>query len=139
MRFFFYGTLIDPEVRTAVMGRDAVDGSTVAPAVVHGWRAVFVQGRPYPAAMPRRGHDLRGILVDGVPERLMPRLSAYEGPEYVARIVKVETVGHVSDGDAFVFVAGPECRLSASPWRFADWERRHKRRFLAGVRASRLA
>jgi len=47
MRLFFFGTLLDRELREAVLGR-APPAGAVEPAVACGFRRVAVAGRPYP-------------------------------------------------------------------------------------------
>ncbi|MEX2453227.1 MAG: gamma-glutamylcyclotransferase family protein [Rhodospirillaceae bacterium] len=138
MRFFFYGTLIDPDVRTLVLGREAAASCRVEPANLPGWRAVRVQGKTYPAVVERRGATTGGMIADGLPEAAMARLIAYEGPEYVVRDLPVEIGADGGRTVASVFVAGPECRITTAFWRFADWERRDKRRFVAALRSGRL-
>jgi len=46
-RFFFYGTLMDPSVRRAVLGRP-VERSRLQRAVLPGFRRVFRRGATYP-------------------------------------------------------------------------------------------
>ncbi|MBL8834369.1 MAG: gamma-glutamylcyclotransferase, partial [Rhodospirillales bacterium] len=50
MRFFFYGTLIDPDVRRAVLGRLAP--ASVEPATLKGWRRFSAKGVTFPIARP---------------------------------------------------------------------------------------
>lgn len=138
MRFFFYGTLIDPDVRTLVLGREAEAACRAEPGSLPGWRAVRVQGKTYPAVVERRGATTGGVIADGLPAAAMARLVAYEGPEYVVRELPVECGANGERAVASVFVAGPECRITTADWRFTDWERRDKRRFVAGLRSCRL-
>ena len=102
---FFYGTLIDPDVRAAVLGRLG-DRAPAIPDTLAGWQAVGVRGRVYPVIVPASEYSLR-------------------------------TVRLVSGEDAFVFTGSAVCRPDGRPWSFADWRRRHKRGFLAGMRPGR--
>lgn len=135
MRFFFYGTLIDPDVRIRVFGRGLAASCGVAPARLDGWRAAAILGESYPAAAPRRGSAAAGVLVDGLPGGVLPLLDAYEGPEYALRELAVVGDGGVPTVAAVVYVASPVCRVAGSDWDYSRWRRRHKRRFVAGLPA----
>lgn len=141
MRFFFYGTLIDPDVRACVIGPDA-ETWRISDAVLRDWRTVRVAGRPYPAIVPRRGATTAGILADGAADHVLPRLLAYEGAEYVLKSVEV---GIAEEGDggipgiveAYVFAASAACDVSPAGWSFAAWQRRHRKTTIAALRARR--
>ena len=131
---FFYGTLIDPDVRAAVLGRLG-DRAPAIPDTLAGWQAVGVRGRVYPVIVPASSESVTGIRVTfaaAAARRAMDRLVAFEGAEYSLRTVRL-----VSGEDAFVFTGSAVCRPDGRPWSFADWRRRHKRGFLAGMRPGR--
>lgn len=135
MRFFFYGTLIDPEVRALALGGLA-EGCTVEAARLDGWRRVGVRGRTYPAVVLRPGAATDGVVAHDLPGAALPLLTAYEGPEYEIRELTVQAAaGAIA---ASVFVAGPSCRTGLLDWRFEDWQRRHRNRFLTRLRGGRL-
>ncbi len=139
MRFFFYGTLRDRDVRAFVLGPDS-DTWTVTAAVLRGWRAAVVAGRTYPAAVPRRGAVSDGIVIDGIGEGALSRLLAYEGPEYLLRRLDVEVAGRgrfCETAPAFVFAASRDCVVSPAAWRFDEWRRRHRMSVLRAFRAGR--
>ncbi len=128
MRFFFYGTLIDDDVRALVLGAQAV-GLEVAPAELAGWRCVSVRGKTYPAVVRSAAATTPGVLTRELPDGAVAALTAYEGPEYDLIRADVSASGEVSA--AAVFVAGSSCRVSARPWDFDAWQRLHKRTFVA--------
>ncbi|CAN0557895.1 unnamed protein product, partial [Laminaria digitata] len=49
--FFFYGTLIDADVRAAVLG-SFTESETVLPDRLPGWRRAGLRGRRYPVIVP---------------------------------------------------------------------------------------
>lgn len=132
MRFFFYGTLIDPEVRDLVLGRLA-RAATAIPATLGGWRAVRVYGRSYPALVRVRDAVAEGVLVAGLPREALDRLVRYEGPAYDLVVLDVEGADGRSR-TARVFVAGESCRVDGRPWSYADWCRRDRKAFIQRLR-----
>lgn len=126
MRFFFYGTLLDADLRHAVLGR--VSGCLQgAPAELPGYEARLAAGRRYPLAVPRRGAALPGIVVALPHRRAVARLVAYEGPEYrLARCsVRLASGRRVT---AAVFLAKGRARASPTPWRLDAWRNSARRR-----------
>ena len=51
MDYFFYGTLMDPDVRALVLS-PAMRDVAVEAAVLEGYRRVFMRGRVYPVVIP---------------------------------------------------------------------------------------
>lgn len=125
MRFFFYGTLLDTELRRAVLGRMARRLSPT-PATLEGFEARIAAGRRYPLAIRRRGAVLSGIVMT-LPRRAARRIIAYEGPEYrcVRRAVRLAGGAALS---AAVFLASGRARAARTPWRIEDWRKDARRR-----------
>ncbi|MBX9634916.1 MAG: gamma-glutamylcyclotransferase [Magnetospirillum sp.] len=126
MKLFFYGTLMDAEVRELVCGRplDAVE-----PAIAQGFRRVFVAGRHYPMLLPHASGWVEGTLVTGLDALTVHRLQVYEGWEYSLHPIKVRTnSGHMVL--AHVFMCPPSIAPLKRDWRLEEWQRRHKRTFL---------
>ncbi len=134
MRLFFFGTLLDAELRQAVIGR----ALPAEPAVVRGFRRVVVAGRGYPMLVAAAGGRVDGIVVGGLDPEAIRRLHAYEGGEYALRPIRVRTgAGPVLPALAF------RCRAGVVPgraeWRFERWQRRHKRSVLRRAALRRWA
>jgi gamma-glutamylcyclotransferase (GGCT)/AIG2-like uncharacterized protein YtfP len=130
MNLFFYGTLMDAEVRELVCGRtlDAVE-----PAIAQGFRRVFVAGRHYPMLLPHASGWVEGTLVTGVDPLTVHRLQVYEGWEYSLQPLKVRaSSGHMVM--AHVFLCPPTIAPNKRHWRLDEWQRRHKRTFLPKAR-----
>ncbi|MGB0632762.1 MAG: gamma-glutamylcyclotransferase family protein [Alphaproteobacteria bacterium] len=128
--YFFYGTLIDPDIRAAVLGRAAADLSPVDDTL-SGWRTVFVSGKTYPVIVPSAAHSVRGVRMAIPDPALRQRLRYFEGPEY-----DIATLKLVSGESANVFVGSKPGRPGSRGWEFDIWQRRHKARFLARIRSA---
>lgn len=132
MQLFFFGTLMDSEIRTIVMGRD-VDPDRIQPAIAQGFRRVFVAGRHYPMLLKHSSGWVEGTLVSGVDQHRLHRLQVYEGWEYALRPIQVQTkAGHKVM--AHVFMCPPGIDADPRPWTLEGWQRRHKRVFLPKAR-----
>lgn len=132
MKLFFFGTLMDAEVRSLVMGRDA-DPGTIEPAIAQGFRRVFVAGRHYPMLLAHASGWVEGTLVHGLDAERVHRLQVYEGWEYSLQPIQVQTnSGHKVM--AHVFMCPPHIEADPREWRLDQWQRRHKRTFLPKAR-----
>lgn len=133
MRFFFYGTLMDADVRDSVLGRSDA-AALIEPAVLEGYRRVPVRGRTYPVALPRRGHRVDGILARGLSAADFSRLTLFEGDEYrpTECTVSLKSGRVVS---AWTYVGSPLVTPTVQGWDLATWQRRYKTAFLRRIRA----
>jgi Gamma-glutamyl cyclotransferase, AIG2-like len=127
MRFFFYGSLLDPAIRRAVMGRWAAR-CRIVPAELDGWRRCRYRRTIYPVLLRKPGAAVRGCLIEDVAAEAASRLAAFEGPAYrVARISARLTGGGVADACVFL----PSRRLAgAESWNLSEWSRGRQRRAL---------
>jgi gamma-glutamylcyclotransferase (GGCT)/AIG2-like uncharacterized protein YtfP len=130
MRFFFYGTLRDPEVRRAVIG-PGVERIAIEPGSLAGYRCVFVRGRPYPVLRPERGGCVEGVIATGVDSVQAARIDRFETEEYRAgKAQAADASGKAVE--AIVYFAARPGLATATPWRLDEWQRRHKRGSLRG-------
>jgi len=128
MPFFFYGTLLDAEVRRRVLGAPG-RAARLTPAVLHGWRRVYVRGRTYPVVTPARGCRVEGLLAQALPFAAARRVRLFESDEYREIVLPVLT----PDGaavEARLFVARHPSLATGRPWTVEDWRRRHRAAFL---------
>jgi gamma-glutamylcyclotransferase (GGCT)/AIG2-like uncharacterized protein YtfP len=126
---FAYGTLLFPEVLTAVTGR----ALAAEPAALDGYVRRCVIGEIFPAIVEAdRGDRVAGLLYLGVDDRTWNRLDRFEGDLYERRRVKIAT------RDAFTYVLGSAWRhrLGAEPWDPAAFARDHLDAFLARLAGS---
>ncbi len=130
MRFFFYGTLMDEDVRRAVLGVRAL--APLESAILEGWRRVKMAGVSYPMIVRARNHKVDGILMHGIDRRALELLQEYEGDDYAMIGVEVRTAEARISARMFVPRPGLPVR-GRGPWDLLTWQRRHKRRFLGAM------
>jgi hypothetical protein len=134
MRFFFYGTLMDPDLRALVIGRTA--GIGIEPATLIGWRRRRAVGFAFPIAVPAPGRRIEGVLARGLDRAALRRLCRYEDDGY--RLVKVAVrlarSGRSVPALLFTPMRG-RFRGGRGTWSLARWQRREKRRQLPRLRA----
>lgn len=132
MRYFFYGTLLDADVRAMVLSPGSRD-FPVEPAMLLGYRRVFMAERVYPVVAPSLECSAAGVLSGELNAEDAGRLAEFESDEYDE--VTLDVIDQVGRSIAArVFVAGPKAVPSAAAWDLADWRRRHKRAFLRRTR-----
>src|SRR5690606_9848568 len=78
MRFFFYGTLLDADLRRVLCG-PAADRWTIASATLADHRRGRSPGRTYPFLLPAPGESVDGIVADGVDATAAAVMTLYEG------------------------------------------------------------
>jgi len=131
MHFFFYGTLLDAEVRRAVMPHLA-DDLLLQPARLQGYRRVRARRATYPVLVghPRRAVD--GLLAGGLDARALFRMAQFEGDRYLPRRLGVRA----ADGrflHAWVFMPARASHAASGDWCIRRWRSRHKRRLLGDI------
>jgi gamma-glutamylcyclotransferase (GGCT)/AIG2-like uncharacterized protein YtfP len=108
---FVYGTLLFPEVLSALLGR--VPESE--PATVEGWRVAALPGRVYPGLVPGRGVT-KGLLITGLTADEWRMLDTFESDEYQLRRVSV------ADGRRpWTYVLASESNASSDDWNATDF------------------
>ena len=123
MRMFFFGTLVDPDLRAIVLGRDphALD---VERASVFGMRRSRALGEWYPILVPDPAGRVDGLLAGGLTARDIDRLRFYEGIEYDLQPIQVFA------GDrhhtAHAFTATDRLAESGDAWDLSAWQRTDK-------------
>jgi hypothetical protein len=133
MRFFFYGTLMDADIRQAVLGDRAPE--TVEPATLLGYRRVAAANGAYPLLVKASGYEVDGVVVRGLDKTAQLRLNRYEGDEYALIDVVVAT-REKRALRVMVYVPARDNapRRSPGPWTLDMWQRRHKRELLALIK-----
>ena len=133
MRYFFYGTLIDPDIRRHVMGERAP--AAVEPAKLPGWRRFSLKGASFPIARPDRTAAIDGVLARGLDKEAGRLLDIYEGPGYGRTIVSaIDARGKAHDAVLFVEDGSVEFVAVPQPWDYEAWVRRHKKTFMAALK-----
>jgi hypothetical protein len=121
MRYFFYGSLTDPDVLAIVLGRPRIDG---VPAALRGWRRWRVAGACYPLISPAPGGCVEGVVLDASPAEAR-RLAWYEGEDYDLRELR-PTLASGEPVAALVFLPKPDLAHADEPWDPTLWRREHK-------------
>lgn len=128
MDFFFYGTLMDPDIRRLALG-PAAERPRLEPARLHGYRRMATLRSTAPVLTPRRGASVDGLLARGLDRYGAGRLRHFEGADY--RLVQRRV--RLADGRmvwALVYLGAGRVPVRRAPWLLATWQRRHKRTFL---------
>lgn len=133
--YFFYGSLMDADILSAVAG-ERIPPAGLIPARLPGYERMSASSGVFPfiVADPGAVEGVEGVLVRGIGPAAVRRLARYEGPGYVAAKKPVTTAEGSSE--AFVFISLRPGRSSGKPWDFETWRRRHKRRLLRALAAS---
>lgn len=136
MRFFFYGTLLDPDVRRLVLAQCARE-LRCRPAALGGWTRVQASHGCFPVVRRRPGGRVPGLLVEGVDLPGLYRMAHFEGDGYTLGRVAVAVPGTAPGGsvrlECHVFLPERRGLCLSGGWSLADWQRREKRRFLPRV------
>ena len=127
--FFFYGTLVDADVRQLVLGRE-VPEAAVQPAELAGFQRYAVREQPFPAAVPQPGSTIDGVIMPSASLNDAAMLTCFEGSDYEARLCRVtcSAIGG-RDQDAWVFVASDRVPRGEPGWSIDDWRAQHKPAF----------
>lgn len=110
---FVYGTLMVPEVLTALLGRVP----QIKAATLEGYRRFSVPGERYPAIVSAARSRVRGRLLVGLTASELAQLDAYEGDAYVRTEVALLVDGEVTPAACYVW-RDPEVALASHD----DWD-----------------
>lgn len=126
-RFFFYGTLLDADLRRHVIGRDLAATELVA-ASVSGFRRVRVEGQGYPMLVAGAATDrVDGVIASGLDAREIAALVAYEGVGYGLQPIATRLADGTScEAQIFRPISGGGHKPSDEAWDLARWQREHK-------------
>jgi Gamma-glutamyl cyclotransferase, AIG2-like len=131
-RFFVYGTLLDRDVTSLVLGR-RLPPAAFAPALLPRHRRRRAKGASYPVVVRAPGSEVSGAVISGLSARDVARLAAYEGPGYRIVMVGVSIAGRRETVSVFEPVFS-RLQPSSEPWDLAPWQRRSKRAFVERLR-----
>lgn len=128
MRYFFYGSLTDPDVLAAVLGRRP----RLAPAAIAGWRRLRVAGESYPLIIPAAGERVEGAVADVGPAGAR-RLAWYEGDDY-SQVDLPVLLATGEEAAAGVFLPSAGLAHAGEPWDPIAWARTEKPALLEAAR-----
>lgn len=119
---FVYGTLRDPDLLAAVLGRPLAAGEMLA-AVAPGFRATHYPNRIYPALIRAPGGVAEGLVLVGLSAFEWDLLDQFEGSEYRRAIVPVMIGEELHEAHAYL----PSIPVSGGdPWSLQRWQALHK-------------
>jgi hypothetical protein len=121
MRFFFYGMLLDPELRRIVIGREIA----LTAATLSGWRRLAIADKPYPFIERDAAASVVGVATEPLDAGEVARLRRYEGDGYQLAAVEVRE-DRGSRIAAEVFVPPEGCFVGVGTWDLGAWQRDHR-------------
>lgn len=131
MLLFAYGTLMDPDVRAVVLGREA---GPVTAARLSGWRRAPATGEGFPMLLPDPGGSVDGLLVGPLSDTERRRVQFFEGVRQVLATVPVVCAARGPlTALACLGAQGPDVQgLTAGEgdWHLAGWQASHKSWYL---------
>lgn len=132
MRLFFYGTMMDPEVRRIVLAEEA-EALLIQPARLGGYRRVCAKPGDYPLLVRRTAGRVHGELVSGLSPEGLCKVAHFEGPDYrpQERGVIDGAGGRIK---AWVMLPRNPARATNEAWDLRRWQLRHKARLLPPLR-----
>jgi gamma-glutamylcyclotransferase (GGCT)/AIG2-like uncharacterized protein YtfP len=127
MNLFVYGTLMVPEVMSAVCGYDLPG----VPATVEDFSRRRVTGESYPAIMPSPGDTVSGMLYLDVSSSQLDALDAFEGSMYRRCGVQVRTGSGDVEAAAYVIADGCQALLTDDAWSLEAFVDQHLSAFMS--------
>ena len=117
MRYFFYGSLMDPTIAIIVLDRP-VRAHDLQPATLTGYTPMRVQDEHYPALVSSTGDETRGVLVSDISALQARRLQFYETVEFHLATVEVVTADTLLEAHVFMPAANSRHR---GTWHFDNF------------------
>jgi hypothetical protein len=132
MTYFFFGTLMDPDVLATVLDRPLAVGE-LSQAWLRGFRRVRAATVSYPVLVPAAGLPVGGVLFHPRSDRDEVRIRHFEDEEYIDRWLIVQLPGG-RRLPARVFFSLEALGCTDHPWNLAEWAHEHKAAFLEQCR-----
>lgn len=120
---FVYGTLQDPDILAAVLGR-VPDVAMLTEAQAPDFCVLYYPQRVYPALVVAPGRSAPGRIVHGLDELDLAALDAFEGNEYRRATIEVQIANCLQQAEAYLPVI--DIDPDGPVWSFEDWTTRHK-------------
>ncbi|MEQ1768591.1 MAG: gamma-glutamylcyclotransferase family protein [Devosia sp.] len=130
---FVYGTLRDPDILLALLGR-ALNADAMLLAHAPGFVAVNYPGRVYPALVRYPGGAAEGLMLTDLTPFERDLLDAFEGNEYRRDFVAVVIGEELHEAEAYLPTA--MVKPGAPTWELSRWQAEHKERTLSSERQS---
>jgi len=130
-RVFVYGTLLFPEMASAVAGRPLPFREAVLP----GFARRGLARRPYPGLLAAPGEETPGRLLETLDAAALARLDRYEGALYERVRVRVRAADAPAPEEAWTFLLREAHRdlALATPWDPEAFAAAHLARYLEAL------
>ena len=125
---FAYGTLQDPDILVAVLGRRVL-ADAIKSARAPGFGVVYYPGRVYPALVTMPSHDASGMIISDLTALDMARLDAFEGDEYRRATIAVQVAGILVQAEVYLPVI--DIPTDCPMWSLQHWTGVHKPKVFA--------
>lgn len=132
MRFFFYGTLLDLDVRRAVLGPTR-GNDRGAPAVLPGYVRRRARHGNYPVLVRRLGRWVAGEVFEDLSPREVFLIAHFEGKEYGPALRTVVDQESRGGRPAWTFLPIRHADVTAQAWHQRHWARKGKPRLLREI------
>lgn len=129
---FTYGTLMVPDVQSALLGRVPACSA----AVLNGYRRCSIEGECYPAIVRDELSTVHGLALEGLTPTELEILDAYEGDPYVRTSVELAIDGARVAADCYVWSNARDTRLGLEDWKLDAFVVNHLSAYLRALNAS---
>lgn len=130
-QFFFYGSLRDPLILEAVLGRGLAH-LTFGTARMPGHRVERAEGYSFPLLISSKHGHAMGSIVEGLTASDQARIAYFEDSEYELREYEVLTSNRAQR--AFAYAATGKLNSSGEPWDLAQFQAQDRALLLAVTR-----
>ena len=121
MNLFVYGTLMVPEVMSAVCGHRRRGQLATLP----GYRRRQIVNEVYPAIVPCAVDQVQGICYSGLDAAQGRLLDSFEGDMYRRHKVTIDTAAGVQSAYTYVLESRFRMRFSQEPWSLESFVATH--------------
>jgi len=129
-RLFVYGTLLAPELRRALIGRNP----ETTTATLAGYACFRVRRAPYPAVVAQPGASTGGEVLLGLTSTELDQLDEFESTLYQRMVTTVLTEdGLPLEAFAYVIDDGARQRLTDEAWDYELFRSKHLHRYLGAM------
>ena len=118
---FIYGTLLDEDVRDAVLGH-AMPPQNITPAIASDYTIYAVAGASYPCLLSAAGEQAEGAILSGLTENDFQRLDQFEGENYKRVPVMVQLAGDASKVITAQYYQPNQSLKTNGRWSLSDWK-----------------
>ena len=124
---FAYGTLLDAEVRSVVLGENAHQVALTT-ASLSNHACLRLPDESYPVLTHQPGARTVGAIIENLTDELWARIDFFESDEYELAPIQVET--KAGQKETWCYGAGKVMPGATEPWSLKAWQQQHRSGFL---------